>query len=297
MTRRAVLLSSFLALAAPSAFTQDVVKRIGQVTIRVDQSRAFPGGAIVVRLSSRGRLGTAFAMLDGRRAPFYLAGGIPRALVPIPVTAVPGPNTLGIELVARGGRQRIPIAVDISSRTYPARSVVIPEEKRALLSQPSLSRDGRQLLSLLRTETTAEPRALAPPITIVAGLGFGGEQTWLGGSPVESLTDAVFGEQHRGVDFAVPVGTVVMAPAAGTVLHAGPLALAGETVVIDHGQGVVSALFHLSRIDVTSAAGVEARALVGLSGDTGVTATPLVQWRTYVHGVAIDPAVLQQVLN
>ena len=297
MTRRAVLLCSFLALAAPSAFPQEVVKRVGQVTFRVDQSRAFPGGVIVVRLSSRGRLGMAFAMLDGRRAPFYLAGGIPRALVPIPVTAVPGPNTLGIELVARGGRQRVPISVDIASRAYPARSVVIPEEKRALLSQPAITRDGRQLLSLLRTETPAEPRALAAPITIVAGLGFGGEQTWLGGSPVESLTDAVFGEQHRGVDFAVPVGTVVMAPAAGTVLYAGPLTLAGQTVVIDHGQGVVSALFHLSRIDVAAAAGVEARALVGLSGDSGITPTPLVQWRTYLHGVAVDPAVLQQALN
>lgn len=297
MIRRAVLLSSVLALAAPSAFTQDVVKRVGQVTFRVDQSRAFPGGVMVVRLSSRGRLGTAFAILDGRRAPFYLARGIPRALVPVPVTTAPGPNTLGIEIVARAGRQRIPISVDIAARTYAPRSVVFPEEKRSLLSQPSVTRDGRQLLALLRTETAGEPRGLAPPITIVAGLGFGGEQTWLGGSPVESLTDAIFGEQHRGVDFTVPVGTVLMAPAAGTVLHAGPFTLAGQTVVIDHGQGVVSALLHLSRIDVTLATAVEARAPVGLSGDTGMTPGPLVQWRTYVHGVAVDPAVLQQVLN
>lgn len=297
MIRRAALLSSILALAASSAFTQDVVKRVGQVTFRVDQSRAFPGGVMVVRLSSRGRLGTAFAMLDGRRAPFYLAGGVPRALVPVPVTAAPGPNTLGVEIVARGGRQRIPISVSIAARTYPARSVVIPEEKRSLLRQPSVTRDGRQLLSFLRTETAGEPRGLAPPITIVPGLGFGGEQTWLGGSPVESLTDAIFGEQHRGVDFAVPLGTVVMAPAAGAVLFAGPLTLAGQTIVIDHGQGVVSALFNLSRIDVVSATSVEARATVGLSGDTGMTATPLVQWRTYIHGVAVDPAVLQEVLR
>jgi murein DD-endopeptidase MepM/ murein hydrolase activator NlpD len=297
MIRRTVLLFSVLALAAPSAFTQDVVKRVGQVTFRVDQSRAFPGGVMVVRLSSRGRLGTAFAILDGRRAPFYLAGGVPRALVPVAVTAASGPNTLGIEIVARGGRQRIPISVNIAARTYPARSVVIPLEKRSLLSAPSVTRDGRHLLSLLRTETAGEPRGLAPPITIVAGLGFGGEQTWLGGSPVESMTDAVFGEQHRGVDFAVPAGTVLMAPAAGAVLHAGPLTLAGQTVVIDHGQGVVSALFHLSRIDVTVGTAIEPRALLGLSGDTGITPTPLVQWRTYVHGVAVDPAVLQQVLN
>jgi murein DD-endopeptidase MepM/ murein hydrolase activator NlpD len=81
------------------------------------------------------------------------------------------------------------------------------------------------------------------------------------------------------------------------VLLAGPLALAGETVVIDHGQGVVSALFHLSRIDVAAGARVEPRAPIGLSGDTGMTPVPQVQWRTYVHGVAVDPTVLQQVLN
>jgi hypothetical protein len=199
MTRRAALLSSILALATPSVFAQEVVKHVGQVTFRVDQDRAFPGGVMVVRLSSRGRLGTAFAILDGRRAPFYLARGVPRALVPVPVSAVPGPNTLGIELVARAGRQRIPISVDIAPRTYPARSVVIPEAKRALLSQPSVTRDGRQLLSFLRTETAGEPRALAPPITIVAGLGFGagptspGRRRGSGAERVRGIRDYLIG--------------------------------------------------------------------------------------------------------
>src|SRR6266511_1607332 len=87
------------------------------------------------------------------------------------------------------------------------------------------------------------------------------------------------------------------APAAGTVLFAGPLTLSGQTLVIDHGQGVVSALFHLSRIDLRTGDRVEPRAIVGLSGDSGIAPTPLLQWRTYVHGVAVDPSVLQQLLN
>ena len=41
--------------------------------------------------------------------------------------------------------------------------------------------------------------------------------------PVEAVTDAVWGEVHRGMDYMVPAGTVVQAPAAGTVLMAATL--------------------------------------------------------------------------
>ena len=58
------------------------MRRVGKVTFRVDVTQAFPGGVVVVRLQSRGRLGAAWALLDGRRAPFYSRAACPRALVP-----------------------------------------------------------------------------------------------------------------------------------------------------------------------------------------------------------------------
>ena len=85
-----------------------------------------------------------------------------------------------------------------------------------------------------------------------------------------------------------------MAPAAGTVLFAGPLALSGQTLVLDHGQGVISALFHLYRIDVRTGDRVESRATVGLSGETGLATSPQLQWRVYIHGVAVDPRALEK---
>jgi murein DD-endopeptidase MepM/ murein hydrolase activator NlpD len=273
-----------------------VVKRIGNVTFVADQSQAFPGGLVVVRLSSRRPLGAAFAILDGRRVPFYLAGG-PRALVPIPLTAVAGPSTLGVEILSRRGRQRVPLSVTIEPRLYPPRTVVIPEGRRALLKQPTVVRDGRQLLGLVRTENPEAPGALRPPVTIAPGVGFGSPQTWLGGSPVESMLDSLYGEGHRGRDFEVPTGTVVMAPAGGTVLFAASFTLAGNTVVIDHGQGVVSALFHLQQIDVRVGDRVQARDRVGLSGDSGIAPSPQVHWRTYLHGIGVDPEVLALVLG
>jgi hypothetical protein len=91
--RRALLLlvPSLLSLPVPGS-PQDIVKHVGLVTFLVDTSRAFPGGLFVVRLQSRGALGAAFAAVDGQRAPFFMAAKGPRALVPIPLTAVPGPR-------------------------------------------------------------------------------------------------------------------------------------------------------------------------------------------------------------
>lgn len=296
--RALLLLSPLLLLAAPGS-PQDTVKRVGSVTFMVDASQAFPGGLLVVRLQSRRALGSAFAILDGRRSIFYLSRRGPRALVPIPADAVPGRDTLGVEIMARRGRQRIPLEVTIAPRDYPPRTVVIPEAKRALLARTDVTRDQRQLLSLLRTlsPTAVGGPPLLPPITIVGGAGFGGARTYVGGSPVETMLDGTFGEFHRGLDYEVPPGTVVMAPAAGTVLLAGPLALAGQTLVLDHGQGLVSAVFHLARIDVSVGDQVQARATVGLSGDTGLAPSPHVEWRVYVHGIAVDPRVLDHDLD
>ena len=296
--RRLPLFSLVLALVGSPAAPQEVSRYVGTVRFSVDTRQGFPGGFLIARLQSRGALGAAYAILDGRRAPFYSSPRGLRALLPVPLSSVAGPTTLGFELASRQGRQRIPLDVSLAARSYPPRAVTIPDAKRGLLVQANVTRDGRELLSLVRTESPKPaPGPLKAPVTVVEGSGFGGVQTWLGGSLVESLFDATFGDEHRGLDYEVPLGTVVMAPAGGTVLFAGPMVLGGQTVVIDHGQGVVSMLGHLLRIDVRTGDTVEPRAIVGLSGDTGLAVTPEVHWRAYIHGIAVDPKLLDQSLD
>jgi hypothetical protein len=286
-----------LLLAAPAA-PQEVARYVGSVRFSVDTSLAFPGGVLVARLQSRRGLGTAYAILDGRRSAFYSSPRGLRALVPVPVTTVAGKTTVGFELMARQGRQRIPLDLTLAPRSYPPRILTIPEALRGLLVQASVVRDGRELLALVRTESRSpSPGPLKPPVTIAEGIGFGGATTWVGGQPVEPLFDASYGDDHRGVDYEVPVGTAVLAPGAGVVVYAGPMALGGLTLVIDHGQGVMSVLFHLSRVDVQPGDPVAARAIVGLSGQTGLALVPLLQWRVYVHGIAVDPRALDRSLD
>jgi murein DD-endopeptidase MepM/ murein hydrolase activator NlpD len=295
MTRRHALALLLLASAAAEASGQELVRRVGKVSFRVDVSQAFPGGVVVVRLS-RGRIGAAWALLDGRRAGFYLERGVPRALVPVAASTEPGPATLGVGIAARGGEQRIAIPITITPREYRSRYVYLSEEQRGLVSRDEAPRDGRRLLAFLRTESkTPAPGLLIPPVGSV-GSGFGEPRTYTGAAEVESLFDALQGERHRGLDYPVPVDTPVRAPAAGNVLFAGMLTLAGGTVVVDHGQGVVSVLHHLSTLAVREGDSVAAAAVIGLSGQTGLAPEPMLQWRVYLHGVAVDPLVLEPLL-
>lgn len=295
--RRVVLALLLAALAAAPAPGQEVVRRVGQVTFRVDVSQAFPGGVVVVRLRSRSRLGAAWALLDGRRAPFHSERGVPRALVPVAAGAEPGAATLGVGIASRSGEQRIAIPITIAPREYRPRYVYLSQAQRVLASGDEALRDGRRLLALLRSESKLPaPGLLIPPVGSV-GIGFGEPRTHTGIAEVESRFDALQGERHRGLDYRIAAETQVRAPAAGRVLFAGPLALAGVTVVIDHGQGVVSVLHHLASVAVSSGQDVTAAELVGLSGQSGLAPEPMLQWRVYLHGVAVDPMVLASLLG
>lgn len=268
----------------------------GNVTIQVDPRLAYPGGVFGVRVASGRPLNAqVIAIFDGRRLPFFWSSRGLRALVPIPATLRAGEHLMGIEIRTRRGRRRIPMPVTVAPRDYPARTVVIPEAKRDVMLQPGVVRDGRELLLLLRTVSAVQQWTgpFKPPVDAPPEYSFGAPTTYIGGSPVESMSDAIHGEFHRGMDYPVPEGTIVQAPAAGTVLLARQSPLTGGTLLIDHGQGVLSAFFHMGQIDVREGQTFVGRTPLGRSGDTGIASTPHVHWGVYVSGVAIDPRVME----
>jgi murein DD-endopeptidase MepM/ murein hydrolase activator NlpD len=292
MRARGSLALGVLLLGLPAAEAQDY-KQVGQLTIRVDASRAYPGGLFLVEFQSRRPVGALVASLDGRKYPALSSRSGVRAFVPIPADAPPGPRRLGVELYGRRGRQRITLSAAIAERSYPGRSIVIPVERRHLLEQPQALRESRRLMAALRT-LTIPAQWLAPFTAPVAGVGsgFGSPRTYVGGTAVEQKSDGIFGEYHRGFDYAVPPGTVVQAPAPGTVIFAGSLRVLGQTLVLDHGDGVKSLLCHLGRVEVREGDRIEARSVVGVSGTTGIAAAPHVHWGVYIHGVAVDPELV-----
>jgi len=98
---------------------------------------------------------------------------------------------------------------------------------------------------------------------------------------------------HGGMDIAAPTGTPILSPTPAIVrLAAGPFALEGNLVILDHGLGLYSVMMHLSRIDVKAGQIVAQGEPIGLVGATGRATGPHLHWAMTWLGVRVDPATL-----
>ena len=97
--------------------------------------------------------------------------------------------------------------------------------------------------------------------------------------------------RHAGIDVAAARRTPVTAPAGGQVADVGDYVLTGRTLVIDHGQGVLSAYFHLDTVLARRGDVVRAGAIVARVGATGLATGPHLHYGLYVHGRDVDPAL------
>ncbi|MGE3277647.1 MAG: M23 family metallopeptidase [Vicinamibacterales bacterium] len=144
--------------------------------------------------------------------------------------------------------------------------------------------DEADRLDALYATTTerAWPGAVVPPVS-ASRTGRFGARSVFNGEPRSP---------HAGVDFRSPAGAPVQAPAPGRVVLAGDLYFTGNTVVIDHGAGVVSVLAHLSTLLVTEGDAVDRGDLVGRVGATGRATGPHLHWSVRLHGARVDPMSL-----
>jgi len=95
---------------------------------------------------------------------------------------------------------------------------------------------------------------------------------------------------HTGIDFGTCANNLnIYAPAAGVVVFTGLLTVRGNTVIIDHGWGIYSGLYHQSKILVQVGQKVEAGQLIGIIGATGRVNGPHVHWDLFVNSIQANP--------
>ncbi|HET7876963.1 MAG TPA: M23 family metallopeptidase [Methylomirabilota bacterium] len=96
-------------------------------------------------------------------------------------------------------------------------------------------------------------------------------------------------EFHSGLDIGAPVGTLVKAPAPGTVVFAGHHPEYGIALVIDHGNETKSLYGHLSKIQVGLNQKVQRGDVVALTGNTGRSSGPHLHYEIQVKGQPVNP--------
>jgi murein DD-endopeptidase MepM/ murein hydrolase activator NlpD len=100
---------------------------------------------------------------------------------------------------------------------------------------------------------------------------------------------------HKGVDFAVPSGTPVMAAGAGTIQFMGWGRGYGNFIKIDHGNGYATGYGHLKRFAPGMRRGARVRQgqIIAYSGMTGMATGPHLHYETFVHGTQVNPLTLK----
>ena len=125
--------------------------------------------------------------------------------------------------------------------------------------------------------------------------------------PLKGLITGVYGSQrilnnipkspHFGIDISVPTGTSVKAPASGIVTLTEDLYYSGYTVILNHGLNINSTFLHLSEINVNLGDRIGRGDLIGLSGDTGRSTGPHLDWRIDWNGKRLDAEMLAGQMN
>lgn len=98
-----------------------------------------------------------------------------------------------------------------------------------------------------------------------------------------------WGRMHKGVDWACPIGTAVMASCGGTVVQAGWSSGYGNCITIRHPDGKQTRYGHLSKILVSSGQTVTQGQKIALSGNTGRSTGPHVHFEIIINGSQVNP--------
>jgi murein DD-endopeptidase MepM/ murein hydrolase activator NlpD len=98
--------------------------------------------------------------------------------------------------------------------------------------------------------------------------------------------------RHMGTDFAGAVGAPVRAAGRGVIALVADFYLAGRAIYIDHGAGLVTAYFHLSKAEVRQGQMVNRGQRIGLVGRSGRVTGPHLHWVARYGTISVDPLSL-----
>jgi len=147
-------------------------------------------------------------------------------------------------------------------------------------SLTSLTRRSAQLEEFYRDQTLV--LASTPSIWPVRGYlsaGFGNRK-----DPFTGQRDF-----HSGIDISTPIGTRIFAPADGVVLSAAVQGAYGNSIVVDHGYGVVTRYGHLDAYAIRPSQRVRRGDLIGFVGNTGRSTGPHLHYEVWVRDQAQNP--------
>jgi len=260
------LLVSFAAAAAPS--------------LELLPSRVKPGDPVLIVV--RGVEGVPEGTVGTRPAAFYPRGPGVESLVGIPVEQEPGI----VEVRVTAGVVTLGAPLEVLPPEFPERKLTVASRFVKIPASARARIKADQAAFRKAWATPFRPRAFSDNFQ----------------KPRDSDITAHFGDkrtlngkkttQHYGLDLDGSTGDEIRAANDGRVVMVRDCYTSGNTVLVDHGAGLLTAYFHLSRFLVKAGQEVRRGQLVGLVGKTGRVTGPHLHFGAHLDTLWVNPQAL-----
>ncbi len=236
-----------------------------------------PGGIAVIRLDHNSS-STPVVRYNDNRVLVVHDRQVWYAIVGIALGTSPGEQTLQI------GKPPIPVHFTVNDKQYEIQRITIKDKRKVVPNKQDLkriSREKQRIDAALAHWNNHSVTSLdfIMPVSGELSSPFG----------LRRIFNGLPRKPHSGLDIAAPQGTPVKAPLEGVVIDTGEFFFNGNSVFIDHGQGVVTMYCHLNRIDVKKGQHVAQGEIIGHVGMTGRATGPHLHWGVSLNNARVDP--------
>ena len=246
------------------------------------QHNPVPGGIAVIPVP----LSTSTALFENRQVMLLSSQKEKYAVVGISLKTRPGdyPLELTHKTASDTDKHQSNLSFKVSAKEYRVQRLTIENKRKVNPYKEDMDRIIRERNEMNKAFKSFENLA-QPAVDFVL--------------PAEGPISSPFGlkrilndqprNPHSGLDIAAPTGTPIHAPAAGRVTAVGNYFFNGNTVLLDHGQGLISMYCHMSETTVAVGDALSPGDLIGKVGKTGRVTGPHLHWSVSLNNARVDP--------
>lgn len=246
-------------------------------TLTLPDESPVPGGVAIISINTKDKPDAYFyerkVMVVGKPGEW-------KAIVGIPLSAKVGTHDLNVV----NNDVKTNYQFEISNKDYETQYLTIQNKRQVNPNKEDMKRINKEnkLIAQAKSywsETETVPLQFIKPAEGPYSSSFG----------LRRFFNKQERNPHSGLDIAAVKGTPVIAPADGVVINTGGYFFNGNTIFIDHGQGLITMYCHMDSININEGTTVKAGEVIGKVGLTGRVTGAHLHWSVILNNTTVDP--------